>query len=327
VKILSAILRRVLQLAVLSLLVASATFVLASLIPGDFFSAQELDPNAHRQTIDLARQRHGLDQPLAVRYGRWLERCLHLDLGKSLFYERPVRDVVLDALGKTLWVAVPALILGLVGGVFVGALHARRHNSAIGSALDVMSNLALSLPTILLGLGALLFAAATGWFPLGSMSSANLADKGFLAWIADRAHHLALPVACLTIPILVYVEKIQCAATREILDQPCVRAAYARGLGRTQILIHYLVQPALNPLLSTLGPLLGSILSGSLVLEVIFSWPGLGQATLNALLRMDLPLVVGCVVGSTILLVFGNLTADILLLILDPRTRVAERAL
>jgi peptide/nickel transport system permease protein len=311
-----------LQLAVLSLLVASATFLLASLSPGDFFSAQELDPSVRRQTIDQMRQHYGLDQPLAVQYFRWLSRCARLDLGDSLFYRRPVRGVVLDALANTLWIGIPALAIGLLGGIFLGALHASCRTSATGIGLDLLSTAALAVPTLVLGLVALLVAARTSWFPLGGMNSLDSQDARFFFWLADRIHHLVLPVACLSLPILAYVERIQCEATQDLLEEPYLRAARARGLARRRIFCRYLVRPALNPILSTSGPLLGAVLSGSLVLEVIFSWPGLGQVTYDALFSRDNLLVIGCVVGSTVLLVLGNLAADLLVLLLDPRTRV-----
>jgi peptide/nickel transport system permease protein len=324
VRILVAISKRVLQLAVLSLLITSATFLLSSFLPGDFFSSQELDPTIRRQTIDLMRQRYGLDQPILVQYSRWLSRCVHLDFGESHFYQQPVRGVVFDALAKTLWMGIPALAFGMLGGVLLGTTHALNRNNSFGLALDLLATVALALPTLLLGLGALLIAASTNWFPLGSMSSFNLPDARFATWLTDRIHHLVLPVACLTVPILVYVERIQCSATQGLLSEPYVRAARARGLGRRHIFFHYLLRPSLNPILSTSGPLFASILSGSLVLEVIFAWPGLGQVTLNALLNWDTALVVGCVAGSTVLLVTGNLVADILLLLLDPRIRVQD---
>jgi peptide/nickel transport system permease protein len=324
VRILVAIAKRILQLAVLSLLVTSATFLLSSIFPGDFFSSQELDPTVSRQTIELMRQRYGLDQPLPVQYGRWLSRCIYLDFGDSHFYQQPVRGIVLGALAKTLWMSIPALAFGVLGGALLGAAHALNRNNSFGLALDLMATVALALPTLLLGLGALLIAAATNWFPLGGMSSLNLPDARFLTWLADRIHHMALPVVCLTLPILVYVERIQCSATQALLTEPFVRAAHARGLGRRHIFFHYLLRPSLNPILSTAGPLFASILSGSLVLEVIFAWPGLGQVTLNALLNWDTALVVGCVVGSTVLLVTGNMAADVLLLLLDPRIRIQD---
>lgn len=326
-RIFTAILKRFLQLAVLSFLVTSATFFLSSLIPGDFFSAQQLDPTIRRQTIEQLRHLYGLDQPTIVQYAHWLSRCAHLDLGESLFYRRPVRSVVLDAVTKTMWMGIPALALAIVGGVFLGAIHAIFRDRSVGLTLDLLSTIALALPTLVLGLAALLLAAHTNWFPLGSMSSSSLQEPRFLAWLADRIHHLVLPVTCLTLPILAYVERIQCAATQDLLNEPYVRAARARGLARHRIFLRYLLRPSLNPILSTSGPLLGSVLSGSLVLEVIFAWPGLGQATYDALFSRDLPLVVGCVVGSTVLLVAGNLVADLLLLIFDPRTRAQGGAL
>jgi peptide/nickel transport system permease protein len=324
VRILAAIVKRFFQLAVLSLLVASATFALSSLLPGDFFSTQELDPTIRRQTIELMRHRDGLDQPILVQYGRWLTRCAHLDFGESHFYQQPVRSIVLDALTKTLWIGIPALMIGMLGGILLGTFHALNRDNSLGLGLDLLSTVALALPTLILGLGALLLAAFTNWFPLGSMSSSSLPDAGFLTWFTDRIHHLVLPVACLTVPILVFVERIQCAATQDVLHVHYVRAVRARGVARRRIFLHYLLRPALNPIMSIAGPLCASILSGSLVLEVIFAWPGLGQVTLNALLNQDTTLVVGCVVGSTILLVTGNLVADILLLLLDPRTRLQD---
>ena len=320
-RILAVILKRVLQLAALSLLVTLATFFLSSMIPGDFFTAQELNPAVRRETIDQMRHRRGLDQPMPVQYLRWLGRCTRLDFGDSDFFGRPVRGVVLDALAQTLWMAIPALALGLAGGIIFGTIHAIHRNRVAGQVFDLVSAITLSLPTLVLGLGALLLAAQTHWFPLGGMSSAGMQSPSFPTWLLDRLRHLVLPVGCLTLPIFAYVEKIQCAATQDCLDQPFLRAAHARGLKPLRIFFQYLLRPSLNPVVSTSGPLLGSILSGSLVLEVIFGWPGLGQVTYNALFNRDTALLVGCVVGSTILLVAGNLAADLLLIALDPRVR------
>ncbi len=323
-RIFAAISKRVIQLAAVSLLIASATFFLSTLLPGDFFSAQELDPAIRRQTVDLMRHRYGMDQPVVVQYGQWLTRCFRLDFGDSRYYQQPVRQVVLDSLARTLWMGLPALAIGMLAGMLIGMIHAINRENRLGITLEFLSTLALALPTIILGLCALLLAAWTRWFPLGGMGSSSLQDVQFWTWLSDRIYHLVLPVSCLTVPVLVYVEKIQCTATQELIHEPYVRAAYARGLPRLHVWLHYLIRPALNPILSTSGPLFAGVLGGSLVLEVIFAWPGLGQATLNALLSRDTTLVVGCVAGSTILLVVGNLFADILLLLLDPRARVGE---
>ena len=320
-RIVRLLLNRLLQLAALALLISLATFLLSALIPGDFYSAQELDPSVRQQTLDRLRQQHGLDRSFLAQYGRWLQRSVRLDFGDSEFFRRPVRSIMLDALAKTLWLGIPALLAGLAGGILLGAFHARFRDRPPGMALDLLSTLALALPTLVLGLAALLLAASTQWFPLGGMNSPDLQAATFLGWLWDRLEHLLLPAACLTIPILAYVERIQCAATGELLEAPHVRAARARGLSRPRIFFDYLLRPSLNPVLAASGPLLGAVLSGSLVVEVIFAWPGLGQVTYDALFNRDQPLIAGCVVGSAFLLVAGNLAADLLMLILDPRTR------
>ena len=290
------------------------------MIPGDFFSTHLLDSSVRAETVEHLRHTYGLDEPFYVQYLQWLKNMARLDLGYSLFYQRPVLPVVADALAKTLWMGIPALILGFGLGILLGTLHGTFGKRLPGRILDLFSSVSLSLPSLLLGLAALLFAAYTNWFPLGGMTS--LTDQGGGIWQSgvDRIHHLILPVACLTIPILAYVERIQYSATQSSLHDLHVRFARSRGLGRSRIFFHYVLRPSLNPVLSISGPMLGGILSGSLVLEVIFSWPGLGQITYDALFNNDLFLVTGCVVGSSFLLIVGNLLADFALMVLDPRT-------
>jgi len=315
------ILKRFAQLLLLLLLVTAATSLLSSLIPGDFFAAQELDPTISRETIQQLRQKHGLDQPVLVQYAGWLRSLLKLDLGYSLFYQAPVAEVLLSALGKTLWLAIPALLIGTIGGVLLGTLHATWRGRPAGFTLDVLSTIILSLPSLLLGLGAMLLAFRTGWFPLGSMNAPTLEGANMFTWLIDRLHHLILPVACLSIPILAIVERIQHTAARQTLDEAYVRSARARGLSPWRIFTRHLLRPSLNTVISTSGPLFGAVLSGSLVLEVIFSWPGLGRITYDALFSRDVFLLLGSVIASSVLLVIANLAADIMLLRLDPRTR------
>jgi len=319
------LLKRAAQLVLLALLVAFVTFLLSSIIPGDFFSTHLLDPSIQRETVEQLRQKYGLEQPFYIQYTRWLENLLRLDLGYSLFYQRPVVSVVADAVANTLWLGIPALFLGFGLGIVLGTVHALFAGRLPGRLLDLFSTVALSLPSLLLGLAALLFAAHTQWFPLGSMNSPPPPDAGIWRWAADRLHHLCLPVVCLTIPVLAYIERIQYAATGGSSREPYIRCARARGLGRLRIFFQYVLRPSLNPVLSVSGPMLGGILSGSLVLEVIFAWPGLGQITYDALFNSDLFLLAGCVMGSSLLLVVGNLMADLGLLALDPRTRSSLR--
>lgn len=313
--------KRAAQLLLLALLASFVTFWLSSIIPGDFFSTHLLDPSIQKETVEQLRHKYNLDQPFYFQYASWLRDLLRLDLGYSLFYQRPVTPVVADALANTLWIGIPALVLGFGTGVFLGTVHALFAHRLLGRILNVLSTMALSLPSILLGLSALLLAAQTHWFPLGSMSNLGDHDAKHWIWLIDRMHHLILPVMCLTIPVLAYVERVQRAATESVMDELYLRSARARALSRTHIFFHYILKPSLNPVLSIAGPMIGGILSGSLVLEVIFAWPGLGQITYDALFNSDLFLLTGCVVGSSVLLVMGNLLADFALMALDPRTR------
>jgi peptide/nickel transport system permease protein len=317
--------KRAAQLILISLLVALATFLLSSVIPGDFFSTHILDASVRTETIERLRHEYGLDSPFYIQYLHWLRSLLRLDLGYSMFYQRPVLQVVADALGKTLWMGIPALLLGFGFGVIIGTAHGLVAQRALGRLLDFFSSVILSLPSLLLGLASLLLAAHTHWFPLGSMNSLANPGAGFLEWIIDRVHHLILPVFCLTIPILAYVERIQYSSTKNSQNTASVRFAKSRGLSRSRIFFQYIMRPGLNPVLSVSGPMLGGILSGSLVLEVIFAWPGLGQITYDALFNSDLFLLAGCVLGSSFILVIGNLMADLALMTLDPRTRSLTR--
>ena len=319
------VLKRLLQLIVISLMVAFITFWLASVIPGDFFSAHLLDPSIQRGTVEQLRHRYGLDQPFYLQFLHWMGRLLRLDLGYSLFYQRPVSSIVADALANTLWIGIPALVLGFGAGIILGAAHALFERRWPGRLLDLFSTVALSLPSLLLGLAALLFAACTHWFPLGSMNSLAVQDAGIWRWAGDRLYHLLLPVACLTIPVMAYIERIQRAAAQGAGQELYVRGARARGLSAPRIFFYYIVRPGLNLVLSVAGPMLGGVLSGSLVLEVIFAWPGLGQITYDALFNNDLFLLAGCVMGSSLLLVAGNLLADFALMALDPRARASMR--
>ncbi len=312
------------QLATLVLAVTLATFWLSSLIPGDFYTGRALDPTVRRETLERLRSIQGLDLPMHVQYLRWLRRAARLDLGYSLYYQAPVASVAAHALARTLWIGVPALLFGILLGSLLGSLHALFCGRMPGAVLDLFSAIALSLPTVLLGLLALLLAAHTRWFPLGGMNDPGIVGSGSREWLVDRLHHLALPVACLSIPIAAYVERIQLAACLQTLQQQIVRAARARGLRGLRLLINHLLRPSLNPVLSVLGPLFGAALSGSLVIEVIFAWPGLGQVTYEALFNRDVFLLVGCVITTSLLLVVGNTDADLLGMLLDPRMRASQ---
>jgi peptide/nickel transport system permease protein len=312
------------QFVLLALMVTFATFLLSSLIPGDFYTARQLEPTVRRETVERLRQDFSLDQPVHKQYIRWLRQAARLDLGYSLYYQAPVSSVTMQAMVRTIWIGLPALMGGILLGTLIGSIHALSAGKALGLLLDLLSAIALSLPTLVLGLGALLLAARTRWFPLGGMSAPTFTNPEFPVWLLDRLHHLTLPVICLAIPIVAYVERIQFASARGALEQQTVRSARSRGLGAARVMFNHLLRPSLNPVLSILGPLFGAALSGSLVIEVIFAWPGLGQTTYEALFNRDLFLLVGCVIATSLLLMTGGVAADFLCAVIDPRMRAPK---
>jgi peptide/nickel transport system permease protein len=313
--------RRTLQLAAVAFLAVSVTFLLASLIPGDFFTLLEADPTINPDTIKNLRRQYGLGEPIHLQYFHWLQRSFQLDLGYSLFYGRPVAEVIGDALVRTLWLGTPALFFGLLAGILTGTLHALHRNRMLGYSLDVLSTSLLSLPSLVLGLLAILLASHTQWFPVGGASSADFQYLSITRQFLDRLHHLALPALCLALPIFAWVERIQYSSVRAFSDELYLRSAHSRGLSRSRIFFQYLVRPSLNPILSAVGPLFAGMLSISLVLEYIFLWPGLGRVTYDALINRDIFLLLGSVMCGSVLLVAANLAADLLLFALDPRTR------
>jgi peptide/nickel transport system permease protein len=323
VLLLRLICRKVFQLLLVTIMVTFAAFLLSSLIPGDFYSTRQLDPNVRPEIVAQLRQTYGLDQPIHRQYLRWIRQAASLDLGPSLYYQAPVRSVCTQALLNTLWIGLPALILGISTGVLAGSLHSLRTGKPLGWALDVLSSITLSLPVLILALSALILAARTHWFPLGGMNAPQMLNPGWGAWWIDRLHHLVLPLFCLAVPIAAYVERIQFAAATETLQTQVLRAARARGLDTAHLFFNHLLRPSLIPVLAVSGPLFGAVLSGSLLIETIFSWPGLGQVTYEALFSRDLFLLVGCVTVTSLLLMMGSLISDLLCLAVDPRMRTA----
>ena len=186
VRILTFLARRTLQLVAVAFLAVSVTFLLASLIPGDFFTLLEADPAISRETIEGLRQEYRLGEPFHLQYFHWIQRSFHLDLGYSLFYGRPVAKVIGDALVRTLWLGTPALFFGLLAGVFVGTLHALHHERPLGYLLDVVSSILLSLPSLVLGLLAILLASHTQWFPVGGAGSVDHPNASMAGQFLDR---------------------------------------------------------------------------------------------------------------------------------------------
>lgn len=313
--------RRLAHGVLLLFAVSVLTFLLAELAPGDFLDEMRLDLRISEQTLETLRSRYGLDRPLPQRYLRWLRSIAAGELGYSFAHDVPVGTLLWPRARNTLLLAATAMALAWLAAVPLGVWTARRRGGWGDRLLLGAANLPLAVPDLVLALGCLLLAARTGLFPTGGMVSLDFAELDFWGRAVDLAWHLALPAAALALGSLPVLLRHVRAALLEVLDAPFLRVARGHGIPRSRLLFAYALPAAAHPLISLFGLSLARLLSGSLLVEVVLSWPGIGPLLLEAILARDLHVVVGATLLSCCFLVAGNLVADLLLYAADPRIR------
>jgi peptide/nickel transport system permease protein len=313
--------RRLLQMVPVLLAVSLLSMLVIDMAPGDFLSQLRANPQISQSAVDQMRVQFALDKPWFVQYVHWLRSAVtRFDLGRSFTYGVPVSKLVLDRLLNTLLLTLAASALAWAVAVPLGAVAALRRNSwvdRLGSALAVAG---LSAPQVLLVLLALYFCAATGLLPAGGMKTAATYDLMSAPGKAmDVLRHLLAPAVVLAVAAMGGVARQTRANLLDFLDADFVRTARAKGLGERQVVLKHALRVAVNPLITMFGLTIGGLLSTSLIVEWVMGWPGLGALTLEAVRRQDLYVVMAGLVMSSVLLVAGNLIADILLAANDPR--------
>jgi len=304
--------------------VSFLTFVLLDASGGDYLSKLVGNPEVSDEYLARMRATYGLDRPLLERYGRWLSGAVRGDLGRSFDYQRDVASLLTERLGNTLLLAVAALVLSWGLAVPLGVLAAVKRGTWLDRASGLLAYLGLSLPRVFLALLAVLFAASSGWFPLGGLrDEVRWDDLGALGRLADVAWHLCLPAIVLALTGMAGAMRQMRGHTLEALAQDYVRTARAKGLPERTVLFKHTVRNAINPLITLFGYSLAHLVTGAFLVEVVFSWPGMARLTLTALMARDVNLVMASVMLASICLVVGNLVADLLLAAVDPRVRVA----
>jgi peptide/nickel transport system permease protein len=299
--------------------VSSASLLLARLAPGDF-AAESVGTRASRETIERERARYGLDKPLAAQYGAWLAAAARLDFGYSMQYGRPVGDLIPERAANTAILALSALAFATLVGLPLGVVTGSRPHGALAGAVRAVSVVLLSMPPLLTSLFLLFVAARTGWLPISGMRSATVPDEGALF---DLLRHLVVPAAAIGLPLAAMLERLQSQAMSEVIGEPFVLAALARGIPRSRIVWRGALKAALRPVAAIYGLVIGSLLSGSFAVEVITAWPGLGSLMLQALRTRDVYLVAGCAGAGALFLACGTLISDLALAAVDPRARDA----
>ena len=317
------LLRRLAACLLLVWLVLTATFFLLHLAPGGPGAALE-DPRIPSEQRLRLRALWGLEEPLPVQYARFLAAAVRGEWGHSFQHHRPVAAVVAGALPPTLLLAGTALVVEWTLGLLLGVAAARRPGGALDQALRLLSLVLYSLPTFWLGLMAvLLFSFNWPLFPPSHLASVGAEALPPLARVADLAWHLALPALAVGLPSAAALARFVRGSLVETLGQEFVLAARARGLTGRRVLYGHALRASLAPLSQLFGLSLAFLLSGTLAVEVVFAWPGIGRVTFDALTARDYPVVLATTALSATMVVLGSLAADLLLAWADPRVRRA----
>jgi len=315
------IVRRLLQLIPLLLGITILSFLIIQLSPGDFLAEIRLNPVVSQETVDQMRANFGLDRPLHIQYLRWLANIVRGDFGYSFAYQVPVLWLINSRLLNTLLLNVVALIIAWLLAVPIGIHAATRQYSATDNLFSFAAYIGISTPTFFSGLLLLYLAFVTGWLPIGGMTSL---DYSLLPWwgkILDVARHIVIPASVLGFLAVAGLMRQMRANLLEVLRQDYVKTARSKGLADRVVIYKHAVRNAINPLITLFGLELGGLLSGSAILENVVGWPGLGQLILDSVIRKDLYVVMGSLLLGGVTLVLGNLIADILLAVADPRIR------
>jgi peptide/nickel transport system permease protein len=308
--------------AILLLLGASLlSFLFSSLAPGSFFDEMKLNPQISPETVAALRSQYGLDQPLPVRYVRWVKSVLRGEWGYSFAYNQPVRSLLMVRARNTLLLTTLAMALAWLMAVPIGVWIASRRGRWDDQLASASTSLLLSVPELVLALGLLYLVIRTHALPVGGMVSTGFDRLGSWEQVRDLAVHLIVPVATLVLASLPILIRHVRASMIEVLQAPFIQAARGHGISGSRLLFCYALPAAANPLISLFGLSVAGLLSGSLLVEVIAGWPGLGPLLLEACFSRDIYVVIGVVMASTMFMILGSLLADVMLVVADPRVR------
>ena len=318
------ILKRILQ-ALLTVLLASAlSFFIIKLSPGDYIDTLRQNPKISPERIEELRRQFGLDKSNIEQYFLWLRNIvIRGDFGTSFVYQRSVASLIWERIPATLLLAISSLVATWAIAIPLGIIAAVNQNRLTDRILQVISYIGQGFPSFITALLLLIFAQITSpIFPVGGMTSINHDEFSFLGKILDITWHMILPTVALSITSFAGLQRIARGQLLDVLRQDYIRTARAKGLPENRVIYVHALRNAVNPLITLLGFELSSLLAGAFITEFFFNWPGLGRLTLQAVNAKDLYLVMASLVMSAVLLIIGNLVADLLLKFADPRIRL-----
>lgn len=314
--------RRLVHGVMLLAIISLFSFALLQWAPGNFFDSMRLDPHISVQTVNALRVRYGANGPFLMRYARWMRSLLKGDMGYSFSYGSAVAPLLWARARNTLMLTISGTFLAWLMALPIGIWSAAKKDTWGDKVCGIATSSLMTIPDLVLSLILLLLAVRTGWFPTGGMISAGTENASLLSHMADVARHLLLPVAALALALMAVLVRHIRSAMIDALESPFIRAARGHGIPRRRLLFVYALRAASNPLISLFGFSIAGMLSASLIVEVVLSWPGLGPLMVQAILARDIYVVIGVVMLSSAFLVVGNFLADVLLFVNDPRIRL-----
>ena len=315
------ILKRLLHMIPLLLGITFFSFLIISLAPGDYLTSMSQNPQVTAETIEGLRFKFGLDKPWYIQYLKWLWNALHLDFGYSFANQVPVFSLIKVRMLNTFILALSAALFAWGLAIPLGIISAVRQNTWVDRSASFVSFIGLSIPEVFFALIMVFFAAKTGWFPVGGMKSIDFEYMSYGGQILDLLYHLVLPAIVLGSISMAGRMRQMRANLLDTLLQDYVQTARAKGLSERLVIYKHALRNAINPLITLFGFTLARLLSGAFLVEVVMNWPGLGRLTLDALFSRDLYLVMGSLLMASVMLILGNLMADVLLALSDPRIR------
>ena len=319
------IIKRTLQAVPILLGASTIIFLLMHAAPGDPTSIYLADPNIDPAVVEQMRRNLGLDQPIHVQYYRWITSFMQGDFGYSFSQHRPIAEVLKDAIPNTLLLSALALLLIFLIGVVVGTIQAVRQYSWIDNSATVASFFFYSMPSFWFGLMLiLLLSYQLQWLPASQMTSVDYEFLSGTDRLIDRLQHLIMPALALGLGGAAAVARYMRSGMLEQVRQDYVRTARAKGLNERKVVFKHAMRNALIPIVTLLGLYIPFLMSGSVLIETIFAWPGMGRTIVGAIFQRDYPVVLASAFVISIMVIVGNLIADILYSVVDPRVRVEE---
>lgn len=314
------ILKRILQTIPLLLIVSVVSFALIRLSPVDPLAELRLNPSISQETLNRERERLGLDKNIAVQYGLWAKSFIKGDLGITSNGES-VAQKLKERIPNTLLLTTIVIFLTWLVGVPLGILAAVRWKSPLDRILTVLTSIGMAIPSFFFAVLLLIFAVKTGWFPIGGLTSSNFIEMSLGEKIIDITKHLILPVTVLFTVSLAGLQRQMRGNLLDVLDSDYVKFARAKGISEFKVIFKHALRNAINPMITLLGFEFAGLLSGAALTEYVFQYPGLGRLILEAVMKSDINLVMASLMMGAIMLILGNLIADLLLIFTDPRIR------